>query len=139
MKIRRSHAFTLWARLFVAFLVAGVISPHLVWCQESDGRVNVEYGHCKAIHAPDSASQFASVATTCDSGCGPCFDTPLFTVGLNQNYSYHLAGLIVEMAGIALYSLPTDNSDILPITAVSSGSDDINPSLLSIQSTVLLI
>ncbi len=118
--------------------MAGVISPSLVWCQESDGRVNVEYGHCKAIHT-DSASQSASVANSSDMVCGPCIDTPLFTVGPNQNYSYHLAGLIVEMAGIALFSLPTDNSDILPITAVSSASDDIKPSLLSIQSTVLLI
>jgi len=120
--------------------MASVVFPGLVWCQESDGRFNVEYGHCKAIHAPDSDYQSASCAKSFDAVCGqPCSDTPLFTIGPNQDYSYRLAGLIAEIAGIVLFRLPTDDSEILPITAVSSASDDINPFLISIQSTVLLI
>lgn len=140
MKIWRSRAFKLWARLSVALLMAGVIFPNLVWCQESDGRINLEYGHCKAIHPPDCDSQYASVAKSSDVVCTlPCFDTPLFTVGLDQNYSYHLSGLIAEMAGTALFCLPTDDSAILSTTVISSSSDDITSSLISIQSTVLLI
>ena len=140
MRIRRSPLFRLWVGLSVTLLMAGVVSPGLVWCQERDGRVNVEYGHCKAIHAPDSASQSASVANPVEVACAqPCYDTPLFTIGPNQDHSYDLAGLSVGMAGIALFCLPTDDSGILPITSISSTSGQINPSLISIQSTVLLI
>jgi len=115
------------------------VSPGLIWCQESDGRVNIEYGHCKTIHV-DSTSQGASAMQGSREVCvSPCVDTPVFTVGPNQNHLNELTRLIIEMAGVVLFSLPTDNLDVLPITVASSALDDINSSLTSIQSTVLLI
>ncbi|MEW6110776.1 MAG: hypothetical protein AB1664_01490 [Thermodesulfobacteriota bacterium] len=139
MTMSRSHAFGLWARAMALLLVTGVVSPNMIWCHESDGRINLEYGHCMGVHGCDSASQSSSVTKSFEEVCDSCFDIPLFTVGPNQNYSHLLTGLIVEMVHIAPLYLPADESDMRPMAVPSGSFADTYRFLPSVQSTVLLI
>jgi len=122
----------------VFLLVAGVISPGLVWCHESDGRINVEFGQCTAIPFPKSTSESSSFLGFFDGVCDSCVDTAVFTVGPSQDFSKLLTGLIAQAMGNTVINTPAD-SEFLHGSQISPSSDEIYPLLISIQSTVLLI
>lgn len=139
MKMRRSHGLGFWAKLMALILLAGVVSPALVWCYDSNGRANVEFGQCAPSPCSKSASEPSLWRHSHEPACDSCIDSPIFTVEPNQGCSCLLVGLVVEMAGTSPLYLRTDSPDALPITAISHTSDEIHFSLPSIQSTVLLI
>jgi hypothetical protein len=118
--------------------MSGVVSPALVWCQESDGCINVELGRCLNTLSSQAALESSSFLKCVEHGCDSCSDTDIFVVGPNQTPSYDPASLTIQMAAIAAFHSLTD-SDFLPVIGVSPAPDEINLALLSIQSTVLLI
>jgi len=118
--------------------MSGVVSPALVWCHESDGSFNVELGRCDNILPSHTTSDSSSFLKCVEPGCDSCEDADIFIVGPNQTPSYDPASLIIQMAAIVtLHSL--QDSDFLPVIEVSHAPDEINTSLHSIRSTVLLI
>jgi hypothetical protein len=138
MGMRRSPLFKFRAKLLVVLILTSTVSPGMVWCHESDGSARIAYGPCSAIPIPESSAEASSFSRCVEAGCESCVDTPIFTIGPTEDYSHHLADLIANMASVGPHCLPTD-SDILSVTAISFASNEINPSLLSIQSTVILI
>jgi hypothetical protein len=138
MGMRRSPSFKFRAKLIVVLILTGTVSPGMVWCHESDGSAKIAYGPCSAIPIPKSFTEASSFSRCVEAGCDSCVDTPVFTIGPTEDYSYQLADLIANMAAISPFSSPTD-SDILPVTAISFASNEIYRSLASIRSTVLLI
>lgn len=137
MKMRRSPLFRLWVGLLVSLFVSGVVSPALVWCHESDGGINVELGRCGNV-LPSQAASESSFLKSVEPGCDSCSDTAIFIVGPNQSLLYDPASPVVQMAAIVAFHSLTD-SDLLPVFEVSPALYEINPSLASIRSTVLLI
>lgn len=138
MGMRRTPLFKFRAKLLVLLILTSTVSPGLVWCHESDGSTKIAYGPCSAIPIPESSTEASSFSRCVEEGCDSCVDTPIFTIGPTEDYSHHLANLIANMASIEPYFSPTD-SDILPVTAISFASNEINRSFASIRSSVLLI
>ena len=138
MGMRRSPVFKFRVKLLVVLILSSTVSPGMVWCHETDGSAKIAYGPCSAIPIPKSSTETSSLSGCVEAGCDSCVDTPIFTIGPTEDYSHHLADLIANMASIAPYCLPTD-SDILPVTAISFASNEINRSIASIRSSVLLI
>ena len=138
MGMRRSPLFKFRAKLLVVLILFSTVSPGMVWCHESDGSAKIAYGPCSAIPVPTSSNETSSFSRCDEVGCDSCVDTPIFTIGPTEDYSHHLADLIANMAAIAPYISLTD-SDILPVTAISFASNEINRSVAPIRSSVLLI
>jgi hypothetical protein len=138
MGLRRSPFFKFRAKLLVVLILTSSVSPGMVWCHETDGSAKIAYSPCSAIPIPKSSTETSSLSGCVEAGCESCVDTPIFTIGPTEDYSHHLADMIANMALIAPYISPTD-SDVLPVTAISFASNEINRSLASIRSSVLLI
>jgi len=138
MGMRRSPLFKFRAKLLVVLILTSTVSPGMVWCHESDGSAKIAYGPCSAIPIPKSSTETSSFSGCVEAGCDSCVDTPIFTIGPTEDYSHHLADLIANMAAIAPYISLID-SDILPVTPISFASNEINRSVASIRSSVLLI
>lgn len=138
MKMRKSPLFGFWARLLVGLLAIGVVSSALVWCQEADGRVNVEYGRdCSRL--PDS--QAASDALTpSGESCNSCIDTPIFVVEPKSGPSQNETTLSLHGVAVALMeSAPSQISNLQSLIALSLNTYQTNLTLSSVRSTILLI
>jgi hypothetical protein len=138
MGMRRSPLFKFRTKLILVLILTSTVSPGMVWCHETDGSAKIAYGPCNEIPITKSWDETSSFSTCDEAGCESCVDTPIFTIGPTEDYSHHLADLIANMAVIAPYCSPT-NSDILPVTAFSFASNDINRSVAPIRSSVLII
>lgn len=138
MGMRRTPLFKFRVKLLVLLILTSTVSPGLVWCHETDGSAKIAYGPCSAIPIPESSTEASSFSRCVEDGCDSCVDTPIFTIGPIVDYSQHLAELIASLAAMASYCSLTD-SDILPVTAISFASNEINRSFASIRSSVLLI
>jgi hypothetical protein len=138
MGMRHSPLFKFRAKLLVVLILTSTVSPGMVWCHETDGSAKIAYSACSAIPIPKSSAETSSFSGCVEAGCDSCVDTPIFTIGPTEDYSHHLANLIANMGSIAPYFSPTV-SDILPVTAISFASNEINRSLAPIRSSVLLI
>lgn len=138
MKMRKSPLFGLWARLLVVLLAIGVVSSALVWCQEADGRVNVEYGRdCSRL--PDSQAPSDALAPSGES-CNSCIDTPIFVVEPRRGLSQDETLLSLHGVAVALIeSAPSQISDLQSLVALSLVTHQINLTLSSVRSTILLI
>jgi hypothetical protein len=138
MGMRRTPVFKFRAKLLVLLILTSTVSPGLVWCHESDGSAKIAYGPCNAIPINESSTEASSLSGCVEAGCESCVDTPIFTIGPTEDYSHHLAELIANMASIAPCCSPAE-SEILPITAISFTSNEINRSLALVRSSVLII
>ncbi len=117
--------------------MSGAVSPALVWCHEIDGSFNVELGRCENISPCHTASGSSPSLKSVEPGCDFCEDTDIFIFGLNPAPSYDPANLTVQAAIVA--SHPFTDSVFLPVVEVRPALDEIDPSLTSIRSTVLLV
>lgn len=138
MKMRKSPLFGLWARLLAGLLAIGVVSSALVWCQESDGRVSIEYGRdCSRLPA---AQQTSDALSRSDNSCPSCIDTPIFIVGPNSSPS--LSETPSSLRGVAVVlieSAPSQISNAQSLTTFSLDTHQLNLTLSSVRSTILLI
>ncbi len=118
--------------------MSGAVSPALVWCHEIDGSFNVELGRCENISPCHTCSGSFPFLKSVEPSCDSCEDSDIFIFGPNQAPSYDPASLIIQAAAIVAFHSLT-YSDVLPLIKVSHPPDEINPSITSIRSTVLLI
>lgn len=138
MKMRKSPLFGLWARLLAGLLAIGVVSSSLIWCQESDGSVSIEYGRdCSSLPASQTTSD---ALTHSGESCYSCNDTPIFVVepksGLYQNDTpLSLYGTAVAL----IESVPSQISNLQSLIALSLNTYQTNLTLSSVRSTILVI
>lgn len=140
MRMRKPPLFGFWTRLLAGLLAIGVVSSAWVWCQESDGRVNVEYGqNCSGL--PDSRATGAATALSqSGEGCNSCIDIPVFVLGPHSGLSQNVPPLSLHGAAVALIeSAPFQPSDLQSLFALSLDTHQINLTLSSVRSTILLI
>jgi hypothetical protein len=138
MKMRKSPLFGLWAGLLAGLLAIGVVSSSLVWCQESDGRVSIEYNRgCSKL--PDSQATSDTLAHSGES-CNSCIDTPIFVVGPKSGPSQNETPLSLHGAAVALIeSAPSQTSNVQSLIALSLHTYQTNLTLSSVRSTILII
>ena len=139
MRLRHSRICKLWANLLVGLFVVGVVTPGVVYCHETDGSVNVEYGPW-CVGPPASEPLLASPASPglCGAACSSCLDIPIFNVAQGPSHSSHLANLIKGTAGIVVLGSPGDSEPQERI-AVALPVDHNSLAQASVQSIVLLI
>lgn len=138
MKMRRSHQFRRVVGLLLTVWVSAAVSPGLVWCHESDGRINLEFSGCGCGSNPEAACRSLETLKSFLAGCGSCVDEPVFVMGLNEDFSDLFTGLIAHVTGIIPF-LSLADSEVLSGSEAPPASDQISPPKLSIRTTVLLI
>jgi hypothetical protein len=136
--MRKSPLFGLWAKLLVGLLAIGVVSSALVWCQESDGRVSIEY-NCDCSRLPDSRAT-SGACTYSDESCNSCVDTPIFVAEPNSGPSQGETPLSLHGAAVApIEYVPSQPSILQSLIALSLNTYQTKLTLSSVRSTILLI
>ena len=125
----------------MGLLVAGVVSPNLVWCHESDGRVSVEYdGGCSLLPVSQPTSDAMSLGIRSSDSCDSCVDVPIFIVGPNSKASQNEKPPSLPGATVALIeSAPSQTPNLQPLISLSLDTYQINLTLSSVRSTILVI
>ena len=86
-------------RILMCLAVAALVQPHLVWCFEASGQINVE-GPVYCCDLPVSSAQSGdhSLWKPCCESCDSCFDVPISLTALKGDASATKVTLKVQGA-----------------------------------------
>lgn len=139
--VKMSRMARRWLALWLVFVVSLAATPEVVWCYESDGRIQAEYV-CTCVGAPvsDPASHRATSYIGSNQSCDSCFDVPIFVAESTLDSFSSVGGPIPDEGGSASapYSL-VEIALLQPWRATTLDSYPKFPSHDLILSTVLLI
>ena len=138
------------ANALIWFLIYLIIIPmqlsDYVLCIGADGHVALEVsnnGRCTDTHAFDSEHAEATIAgtATADDHCGSCIDLAIFVPLNTQLYLAPVndASTHPPVSPFAFVTHQNSTSTILHLTHLHDISSFINPTLISLRTTTLLI
>ena len=145
LKRKKSAAIPLiW--LLIYLIIIPMQLSNYVLCIGADGHVALEVstnGRCTDTHAFDSEHAEVTTAgtTTEEDHCGSCIDLAIF-VPLNTQLYIVLANGVPTHPTVSSFALVThqkSTSTILPLTHLQDFSLFINPTLIALRTTTLLI
>ncbi|MYA72556.1 hypothetical protein F4009_20945 [Candidatus Poribacteria bacterium] len=132
--------------LLIYLIIIPMQLSNYVLCIGTDGHVALEVsvnGHCRDIHAFDSEHAEVTVAgtTTEEDHCGPCIDLAIFVPLNTQLYLVPANDGSIQPTVSAFALVPHEKSTavILRLTHPEALSSFINPTLISLRTTTLLI
>ena len=145
LKRKKSAAIPLiW--LLIYLIIIPMQLSNYVLCIGADGHVALEIsadGNCTDTHAFDSEHTEVTIAgtTTEEDHCGSCIDLAIFVPLNTQLYLIPTNDVSIHPAvsAFALLTHQKSPSTILPLTHLQDLSPSINPTLISLRTTTLLI
>lgn len=145
LKIKKSAAIPLIWLLIYLILIPMQLSNYVL-CIGIDGHVALEVsvnGRCTDLHAFDSEHAEVTIAgtTTAEDHCGSCIDLAIFVPLNAQLYLVPANDVSIQptVSSFALVPHQKNTSVILPVTHPAHLSPLINPTLISLRTTTLLI
>lgn len=145
MKTKKRVALLLSWLLIYLIIIPMQMSGYVL-CIGADGHVALEAstnGHCTDIHAPDLEHAEVTIAGTTPEAdhCGACIDLAIF-VPLDTQRSLIPTNDGATHPPVSTFALVTHQkgtATILPFTHLQGRSPFINPILISLRTTTLLI
>ena len=145
LKRKKSAASPLIWLLIYLTLIPMQLSNHVL-CIGADGHVALEVsvnGHCTDPHAFDAEHAEVAITgiTAAEDHCGPCIDLAIFVPLNDQLYLVPAndGSIHPTVSSFALVMHQKSTSAILPLTHPQHLSPFINPTLISLRTTTLLI
>ena len=119
--------------------MSGVVSPGMVWCYKSDGRIELGHGlGCSPMSVSESNLGSTFAQTSLNGFSGTCVDDALFRVGPNQSLPQYDRSF-VSGARFLSSDDPHLTSDPQLLICFSKDDYQISARLSSLRSTILLI
>ncbi len=145
LKTKKSAALPLIWLLIYLTLIPMQLSNYVL-CIGTDGHVALEVsvnGRCTDVHAFDSEHAEVAIAgtTTEEDHCGSCIDLAIFVPLNAQLYLVPANDGSIQptVSSFALVLHQKSSSAVLPLTHPRHLSPLINPTLISLRTTTLLI
>ena len=141
---KRATSPLIWLLIYLTIIPMQL--SNYVLCIGADGHVALEAsvnGHCTGLFAFDAEHAEVTIAgtTTKEDHCGSCIDLAIF-VPLNAHLYLVPANdgsIHLTVSSFALLTYPKSTSAILPLTHPQHLSPLINPMLIALRTTTLLI
>ena len=145
LKRKKSAAIPLiW--LLIYLIIIPVQLSNYVLCIGADGHVALEVstnGRCTDTHAFDSEHAEVTIAgtTTEEDHCGSCIDLAVFVPLNTELYTVPANGVPTHptVSSFALLTHQKSTSTILSLTSFQDPPPFINPTLIALRTTTLLI